>query len=325
MNAPTIPTTKAVTAKRMSLSAVKSGRIEQPLRVLVYGPEGIGKTTFGSNAPEAIFLCSEDGTSQFDVRRFETPETWAHVLEAVDELTTADHQYQTLVFDTLDWLEPILWRHVCEFYRGPKGEKFTTIEGFGWGKGYTEAVTEWRALIAKLEKLRRVKRMNIVLLAHAHVRPYQNPTGDNYDRFTLKINEKAAGLWREWVDDLLFTNYETFTRKDKDATRAKGVSNGARVMHSERRAAFDAKNRNGLPETMALDWHEYANAVANRGHDVEALRASIAPLLSQIPDQARRESATAKFNGTEGQDSAWLRNALNLINTMIEPKEEVTT
>ena len=264
---------------RMSLAAVTRGRIEAPLRVLLVGVEGVGKSTFGAAAPAPIFLASEDGTAQLDIARFPQPQTWAEVIDAVRVLATEAHEYQTLVVDTLDWLEPLIWKFICE--RDGKA----SIEDYGYGKGHVAALDEWRRFLAALERLRKAKSMTVVLLAHAQIRPFKNPEGEDYDRFELKLNAKAGGLIKEWTDCNLFANHETYAVEKKGRTR--GVSSGARVIHTQRRAAWDAKNRHDLPEQLPLSWEDFAEAIAaHRPADPAKLREAIAANVAKLGDEA---------------------------------------
>lgn len=243
-------------ASRMLLANVKKGRIASPLKILLYGPEGIGKSTFGAAAPGAVFLGAEEGTHQLDIARLPRPETFEDVLELVRALTFEAHDYQSLVTDTLDWLEPMIWRYLCK----KDGVEYIEQYGEGYGKGYTAAVDEWRRLISALESLQSAKGMHVVLLAHSQIKTFKNPEGEDYDRYQLKMNEKAAGLLKEWCDAVLFAKYETYAKADK-RKRVRGVDTGARVIFTERRAAFDAKNRYSLPEQLPLSWPDFAAAV----------------------------------------------------------------
>jgi hypothetical protein len=239
----------------MTLAAIRRGRIDTPIRTLLFGVEGIGKTTFGANAPNPIFIGAEDGAGTLDLARFPQPHAWGDVREAIRTLTNETHGYETLVIDTLDWAEPLLWRFICD------RDKMENIEKYGYGKGYVAALDEWRVLIADLERLRAARRMQVVLLAHSWIKPFKNPEGDDFDRYEMKINAKAAGLLKEWCDVVLFANHETFAVKAENK-RVKGVSTGARVCYTTRTAAYDAKNRFSLPEQFPLDWDEYAAALA---------------------------------------------------------------
>lgn len=279
---------------RMSLGALVKGKLKHAKRIMVYGPEGVGKSTFGANAPNAVFLGAEDGTASLDVTRFPAPENWREVLDAVHVLTSEQHRFETLVLDTLDWAEPMLWDYICARDSQGRKEKLTGIEDYGYGKGYTAAVDEWRVLLNLLEQLRKAKQMNVVLLAHSWVKPFKNPEGEDYDRYELKLNNKASGLLKEWCDVVLFANYETFAVEDKRTKRVKGVDNeGARIVHTQRRAAFDAKNRYNLPETLPLSWVDFVAAV-ERGESADP-----ATMAAEIERKAKEVGGAVEKNTLE--------------------------
>ncbi len=256
VNAPAQKQPTPIVASKMKLSALVRGKQQQPIRAVVFGPEGCGKSTFASNAPAPIFLGTEDGTAQLDVTRFPAPSTWADVLEAVRVLTVEEHEFQTLVVDTLDWAEPLVWKFLCQREGAPSVEEI----GGGYGKGYTAALDEWRILLAAIERMQKAKPMHVLLLAHSHIKSFKNPEGPDWERYELKLNQKAAGVMKEWSDAVLFANYETFAVADK-AKRVRGVSTGNRLLYTERTAGFDAKNRYGLPSSLPLSWPAFEAAV----------------------------------------------------------------
>lgn len=266
--------------RRMLLSTVQRGRSQAPDRILLAGTEGIGKTTWAAGAPAPVFLPVEDGVGALDVARFPAPETWPDVLDAIRTLTEDAHDFKTLVVDTLDALEPKLWDHIA------KRDQKANVEDYGYGKGYIAAVDEWRVFLGALERLRHQRGMEIILIAHVWVKPFKNPEGDDYDRYELKLHHKAAGLLKEWVDAVLFARWETFTDKLKNGS-VKGVSTGARLIHTRRTAAWDAKNRYSLPETLPLNYDDYAAArVARQPADPAALKEAIAAKLAELADEA---------------------------------------
>lgn len=250
-----LPQQAPAAPSRMTLKHLVVGRQARPLRVLMMGVEGVGKSTFGADAPAPIFLGAEDGTAHLDVTRFPMPITWGDVLEAVRTLTEEEHQFKTLVLDTLDWAEPLVWASIC------KRDNQPNIEAYGYGKGYQAALDEWRVFLAALERLRERRGMHVVLLAHAWIKPFKNPEGDDYDRWELKLHAKAGGLLKEWCDAVLFANYETFAEKDSKTKRVKGVSTGSRLIYTNRTAAYDAKNRFSLPDSLPLNWEDFFQAV----------------------------------------------------------------
>ena len=295
------------TPGRMTLTNVTRGRQPKPFRVLVYGVEGVGKTTFAAGSPEPVFLCAEEGTSHIDIARFPAPQSWADALEAIRVLTHDEHDFKTLVIDTLDWFEPLCWAHVCAM--GGKAN----IEDFGYGKGYVMALEHWRQFLARLDVLARVRGMNVVLVAHAAIKRVDDPYTGAFDRYRMKLHERAGDLMREWVDAVLFARYEVFTVEKKGKMR--GVSSGARVLHTRWTAAYDAKNRFDLPETLPLDWEEFeAAARAGEPADAELLRREIVELLPRLPDRAKAEKALEEW---AGENPARLAQLLDKVRSKI--------
>ena len=239
----------------MKLSSITGGRVAAPVKTTVYGVAGVGKTTFAAGAPSPIFLPIEEGTNALDVQRFPQPQTFQDVLDAVTELGTAEHKYRTLVVDTLDALEPLIWAHVCA-----AGKK-TSIEDFGYGKGYVAALEQWRLLLSYLERLRAKKQMNVVLIAHAAVKKFQNPEAADFDRWEMKLAGKGtSALITEWSDALLFACHEVVAATDQKE-RTRGVATGSRIARTVHGAAYEAKNRYRLPDPMPLDWASYREAL----------------------------------------------------------------
>lgn len=311
-------TTAAATAappqpqSRMTLANVTRGRLEKPRRILLHGVEKIGKSTFAAGAPNAIFICPEDGTAELDVSRFPEPRSWPDVLQAIDTLRTEPHDYQHAVFDTLDWLEPMLWAYLCQ--RDRKAD----IHAWGYGKGFDAALVEWRVFVKRLEDLREQRGMHVILLAHSWIKGFKNPLGDDYDRYELKIHQKASGFLREWCDAVLFANFEQFAVKD-DKQRVRGVSTGARIIHTERNAAYDAGNRYSLPEQLPLSWSAFDDAV-KAGADPVVLTAKIAALLAATNDATLTEKVNAAV-AKSPTDGAHLARVLNHLNATLNAKE----
>jgi hypothetical protein len=294
---------------RGRLAGVVKGKLAKPVRVVLYSTDGLGKSTWASDAPSPIFIGAEDGTANLDVARMPGVESWRDIIECATELLDGEHSYRTIVLDTADWAEPMLWAHVCK----AGGKK--SIEDFGYGKGYVAALDEWRRLLGLLDQLRDRRGMNVIILAHSWIKPFKNPDGEDFDRYEMKLHAKAAGLLREWADCVLFGNYETFALEKNG--RVRGVSSGARVVHTTRTAAYDAKNRHGLPETMPLSWEAFAAALS--GETPEVWRTRIDTLL-QSADEALTARVTAAVTNA-GQDTALLAKIHNKLALAIGSKE----
>lgn len=269
---------------RMSLASVQSGRVRRPPRVLLYGPPGIGKSTWGAGAPAPIFLPVEAGSDQLDVPRFPQPQTLDEAKVALRALREEPHEYQTVVLDTVDALEPLIWRAVC------KAANVTSIEdvGGGYGKGYIAAMDEWLILIRGLELLRERRGMTVVLLAHADVKNWKNPVGPDYDRFQLRLNAKAGAKVIEWCDDVLFANLAVATEKTGKGKWAKAKpTGGVRKVYTQTSPSYEAKNRHALPPTLELDFGDYLAAVEKaQPAETATIQKAIKTLTDALADEA---------------------------------------
>jgi len=300
---------------KMNLERIIKGCLVQPLRLIVYGPPGIGKSTFAAGSPNPIFLGAEKGTAQLDVTRFPQPETWQDILEAMQVLETEAHDYKTIVLDTLDWIEPLIHQAVLiEENKGKDSARAVSdIDSMGYGRGYNLALTQWRKFISCLERLSDARSMNILMLAHSQIRSFKNPEGEDYDRYEMKLHHKAGGLLQEWADEVLFANYETATHERKG--RVRGISSGARVIHTTRTAAYDAKNRHDLPDELPLSWADYAaSAIQGAPADREDILEAINELLEGADKEliSKVKAAVAAVNN----DSAKLTLILNRLKTI---------
>lgn len=230
---------------------ISSGKVNRPQKVVVYGSEGIGKSTICADFPDPLFIDTEGGTSQMDVRRIETPATWEELLAVIHEVAVTPNVCKTLILDTADWAEQKLIQHVCSKY------KKAGIEEFGYGKGYTYLAEEFNRLLAALDEVIAAG-MNVVVTAHAKMRKFEQPDEMGaYDRWEMKLTKQVAPLLKEWSDLLLFANYKTFVvTSENDTKKAQG---GKRVMYTSHHPCWDAKNRHGLPAEMDFSFSGIAH------------------------------------------------------------------
>jgi hypothetical protein len=268
----------SVKPPRMSFANVRSGTLDLPLRVLLYGVEGVGKSTFAARAPKPIFLGADAGTENLAITRLPEPKSWEEVFEAIRLLQNESHDYETLVVDPLNFLEPFCWAHLCA------KNKWESIEDPGYGKGYDAALDEWRVFIAEVERLWLTRRMHIVFLAHVRLKLYKNPEGEDFERYTVPMHAKSADMLRAWCAYVLFAKHNLFALKDGKTKRVRGVSDGARVIHTQWNAAFDAKNRADLPPELPLSWDRFVEAVNATKDRESALRQQIADGVKELGD-----------------------------------------
>lgn len=237
------------------LDQVQTGRRVAPRRVMLYGTHGIGKSTFGAMAPKPIFIQTEDGLAEINCDRFPLTQAFDEAIQALAELYTGEHEYRTVVVDSLDWLERLIHADVCR----QKG--VSNIEDIGYSKGYAFALTQWRDFLTGLDALRNDRGMTIVLLAHARIERFENPETETYDRYVPRLHKFASSLIQEWCDEVLFATYRVHTKVNDEGfgrKKAKGIGTGERILRTTERPAHVAKNRLNLPEELPLDWNAYA-------------------------------------------------------------------
>jgi len=244
----------------ISLASLRRGGEAQPPRLLFYGVAGVGKTKLAAAAPNPVILQTEDGLGGIDAATFGVLRSYGDVQDALDVLYGQPHDFQTVVLDSLDWLEPMIWQHTCAIQTTP----WASIEQPGFGKGYTAAVDTWRGFLDGLNLLRNERGMGVILIAHADIKRFDSPETEPYDRYQPKLHARAAALVQEHVDAVLFANYRISTLKSDAGFGKKvvrGVSGGDRLLHTTERPAYLAKNRFGLPDTLALDWPTLAAGI----------------------------------------------------------------
>lgn len=245
------------------LDNIQTGKENKPPRIMIYGSEGVGKSTFGASAPNAIFVQTEDGLGEIDCRKFPLARNFGEVVAALTALRDEKHNFQTVVIDSVDWLERLIFDEVCKEYGVRNIEK---ADG-GFGRGYTHALTHWRKIINLLQELRDKRSMMIILVAHAKVERFEDPENAAYDRYTPRLHKHAAGLISEWVDAVFFANKKFRVTKENAGFSGEraiaapiGADGGTRIIRTVGGPACIAKNRFGLPSEIPLSWQAFVDA-----------------------------------------------------------------
>ena len=240
------------------------GKIPGAKKVVVYGPEGIGKSTFAAHFPEPLFIDTEGSTKDMDVARTESPTSWMMLMEQVRYVKNHPELCRTLVVDTADWAEMLCITQICD-----KNHK-ASIEEFGYGKGYVYVQEEFGRLLNALEEVVKAG-IHVVLTAHAKMRKFEQPDElGAYDRWEMKLTKQTAPMVKEWADMVLFANYKTFVINvdgqgvQKGKNKAQG---GKRVMYTSHHSCWDAKNRYGLPEELPFEYEAIRSVMENQDAD----------------------------------------------------------
>lgn len=262
---------------------ISKGKKAIPYKVVIYGPEGIGKSTLASKFPAPVFIDTEGSTARMDnVERFDTPAGLDDVIADLDQLYGEEHSYKTVVIDTMDKLELMINDKVCQ------EQNVTGIESIGYGKGYTFAAEKLNKLLGKLDALRMAKGMNIVIVCHGQMRKFEQPDEMGaYDRWELKLSKKAAPMVKEWADMVLFANYKTYVVKTE--TGSKKAQGGKRVMYTTHNPCWDAKNRDNLPEMLDFDFKGIAHLFSG---------------TEKVPEKAPEKKTTTKKKEKSAEEPA---------------------
>ena len=244
------------------LENIQTGRENKPPRIMIYGQEGVGKSTLGASAPDPIFIQTEDGLGEIDTCKFPLAGTLSDVLAELTALRDEEHNFRTVVIDSLDWLERLIFDEVCKEFGVRSIEK---ADG-GYGKGYVDALVHWRKVLALLDDLRNKRGMMVILLAHAKVERFEDPENIAYDRYAPRLHKHAASLISEWVDAVLFAAKRLRVSKDGDSRAIAapiGADGGERILRTNGSPACLAKNRFSLPNEIPLRWDAFLQAYGN--------------------------------------------------------------
>jgi hypothetical protein len=250
------------------LTSIKRGPDLKPPRLFLYAVEGIGKSTFAANAPNPIFIQTEDGLAGLDVARFPTMvEKIDDVRSAIGSLYEQEHDFETVVLDSADWLEQVIAKEI---------ESTHDAKDLAYGKGALKQAEVWRELLDGFNALRNDRGMSVILIGHCQIKRFDSPETEPYDRYQPKLQERSGALVREWADAVLFANYRTVVKTTdvgfkKEVSR--GITTGERLLYTTEKPAYMAKNRYALPESLPLSWDALSTAIAGRLPSAQPLAA----------------------------------------------------
>ena len=237
----------------INLQAISRNTTLQPPRIMIYGPHGLGKTTFGASAPNPIFILTEDGLGRLEADHFPVSKSYKDVQEALTALK-GEHNFQTVVIDSLDWLDNLIWEQINSQYEA---------KDLAYGKGAVLAADLWRKVLEDLTALR-AKGMASILLAHCEIKRFDSPEVEPYERYQPKLQARSSALVQEWCDIVGFANYKTIVKSSDVGFNNKvsrGISTGERLLYTSEKPAYLAKNRYSLPDSLPLEWSTLADAM----------------------------------------------------------------
>lgn len=265
---------------------ITKGKIKSPLKIVIYGTEGIGKSTFASRFPSPLFIDTEDSTKNLDVARFDKPTSWSMLMQQIKYTKDNPDICKTLVIDTADWAEQLEIEDLCA------RKKWSGIEDAGYGRGYQYSAEEFGKMLNALNEVIAVG-INVVVTAHACLRKVELPEEmGSFDHWEMKTSKKVAPMLREWADMVLFANYETIVvTTDSKKNKAQG---SRRVMYTEHHACWDAKNRAGLAPKLPFDYNEIA-AVIEGGAQTPVQTQPAVQTPAQPPVQPVAQTPEPKF------------------------------
>lgn len=270
---------------------ITKGKRARAQRVVIYGPEGIGKSSLAAQFPNPLFIDTEGSTDNMDVARADKPTSWTMLMNHIAFVKANPTICQTLVIDTIDWAEALALQYICAQH-GKSG-----IEDFNWGAGYTYLIEEIGRLLDRLQELVELG-INVVLTAHAQVKKFTKPDElGGYDRYELKLSNKktetnVSAKVKEWADMVLFLNYKTYIITD-DKTKKQKAQGGQRVMQTTHSPSWDAKNRHNLPEELPMDFSGIAHIFSTQA------QAQPAPVQEQPAHEPAHVEQPTQMSGAD--------------------------
>jgi hypothetical protein len=239
---------------------ITKGKQQRAQRVVIYGVESVGKSTFAAQFPKPLFLDVEGGTAHLDTDRVEIT-TLAELESAIRECQSTD--YQSVIIDSADWAERLVLEGMLA------QDKKKSVEDYGYGKGFVMLAEKFARLLTIADQIVAGGK-NVVFIAHSKVQRVEPPDMlSAYDRYELKLTKQSAPLLKEWADELWFFKFKTKT-VESESGRSKGIGGKERIILTTHSAAYDAKTRSGLVEELPMTWDSVAHLFVKPAPKIDA-------------------------------------------------------
>lgn len=315
-----------------TFAASKVRRRLAPLRELVYGPRGVGKTTWAADAPRPAFV-GEIGGENLDVEinGWATP-SWEALVRVLTALEVMPHDFETAVVDNVEYVQRVaVWPETVRRWRPDARDGQFTIADVPFQQGYRRALFVWEELLQRLSRLqverrardgRLLRPMHVILLGHSVEETFKNPHGDDYVRHQLLVDKHAVAAIEGWVESVLFAGYDVAL--DKGDPRSRTATGRARWLYLERTVAFDAKCRHGAPASgrLPLEFGAFWEFVhASNADRAKGARATLERQAHELRDQGIRERALLAL-ADAGEDLAALRRLSSRVMAWLAEQDE---
>jgi len=223
-------------------------RTNKPPRILIHADHGVGKSSLAAAAPSPIFIQTEDGLENIDTSALPLCKDFDTLMAQLTSIYQEEHDFKTVVLDSLDWTETLITQHVCK-----AGNK-KSISDFGYGAGFQAVLEAFGRVLRALTAIREERGMGVILIAHSQIKTYANPLGPEFDRHCIKLRDKNSELFLEWCDLVGFLHFSVFTNTKKDGfgETTKAIGGTERVLSCAPHAAYVSKNRYGIKADIAI-------------------------------------------------------------------------
>lgn len=252
------------------LDTITRGKTPKPPIILLYGQEGVGKSTFAAKAPNTIFVPTEDGLNEIDCAKFPLSKNYKDFKDKLFAIRDEQHDFQTLAIDSISAAERMLFRYICDRH----GVSNILDAAGGYGKGYKEYADEWLNIFELLSEIRDKRQMSVILVGHCDIVKIFSPRIGQYDQFQPRLYKKAMDILVENTDGVFFATRRVrktsedagFNKKDT-RTEMIGRDGGERIIITDG-GGLDgpqiAKRRfENLPQELPLDWNAFLAAWQN--------------------------------------------------------------